>query len=135
VIADFENVTGEHLSKKYLPEALAKEIEKKPFKIKWIYQCLGISKQAYYKRINANNLKELRDQRALDLVREKRKTHHKLGTRKLIKYIKNGLLENNIKWEETHYLTYLDAMECWSRKPNGTISQQTLNPYSINRQT
>ncbi|WP_037348990.1 helix-turn-helix domain-containing protein [Sediminibacter sp. Hel_I_10] len=29
VIADFENVTGEHLSKKYLPEALVKEIEKK----------------------------------------------------------------------------------------------------------
>jgi putative transposase len=30
-------------------------------------------------------------------VREKRKIHHKSGTRKLIKYIKNGLLENNIK--------------------------------------
>ena len=29
VIADFENITGEQLSKKYLPEALAKEIEKK----------------------------------------------------------------------------------------------------------
>ena len=29
VIADFEYITGEHLSKKYLPEALAKEIEKK----------------------------------------------------------------------------------------------------------
>lgn len=29
VIADFENLTGELLSKKYLPEALAKEIEKK----------------------------------------------------------------------------------------------------------
>ena len=29
IIADFENVTGEILSKKYLPEALAKEIEKK----------------------------------------------------------------------------------------------------------
>lgn len=29
VIADFENITGEHLSKKYLPGALAKEIEKK----------------------------------------------------------------------------------------------------------
>lgn len=29
VIADFENITGEYLSKKYLPEALAKEIEKK----------------------------------------------------------------------------------------------------------
>jgi transposase-like protein len=29
IIADFENVTGEILSKKYLPETLAKEIEKK----------------------------------------------------------------------------------------------------------
>jgi transposase-like protein len=29
VIADFENITGEHLAKKYLPEALVKEIEKK----------------------------------------------------------------------------------------------------------
>jgi hypothetical protein len=29
VIADFKNVTGEHLSKKYLLEALAKEIKKK----------------------------------------------------------------------------------------------------------
>lgn len=29
VIADFENITGEHLSKKYLPEVLAKEIEQK----------------------------------------------------------------------------------------------------------
>ena len=29
IIADFEHITGEHLSKKYLPETLAKEIEKK----------------------------------------------------------------------------------------------------------
>lgn len=29
IIADFENITGEHLSKKYLPEALVKQIEKK----------------------------------------------------------------------------------------------------------
>lgn len=29
VIADFENITGEHLSKKYLPGTLVKEIEKK----------------------------------------------------------------------------------------------------------
>jgi transposase-like protein len=27
IIADFENITGEELAKKYLPEALAKEIE------------------------------------------------------------------------------------------------------------
>lgn len=30
-------------------------------------------------------------------MRKTRKTHHKSGTRKLIKYIKNGLEENNIK--------------------------------------
>jgi len=29
IIADFENITDEHLSKKSLPEALAKQIEKK----------------------------------------------------------------------------------------------------------
>jgi len=29
IIADFEQLTGEHLSKKYLPEVLAKEIEQK----------------------------------------------------------------------------------------------------------
>lgn len=33
IIADFENITGEHLSKKYLPEALAKQIEKKRKKL------------------------------------------------------------------------------------------------------
>ena len=33
IIADFENITGEHLSKKYLPEALAKQIEIKRKKL------------------------------------------------------------------------------------------------------
>ena len=33
IIADFENITGDHLSKKYLPEALAKQIEKKRKKL------------------------------------------------------------------------------------------------------
>jgi hypothetical protein len=65
-------------------------------------------------------------------LRETRKIDHKSGARKLVKYIKNGLLENNIKGEETQFFNYLDAMECWSRKPNGTISKQTLNTYSIN---
>lgn len=33
----------------------------------------------------------------LDLVRQARKIHSKAGARKLIKYIKNGLIEHNIK--------------------------------------
>jgi transposase InsO family protein len=74
-----------------------REKEKRPFKVKWLYQCFGITKQAYYKRIKANRAKEKRDQIVLDLVREARKTHRRAGTRKLIKYIKKGLMENNIK--------------------------------------
>ena len=33
IIADFEHITGEHLSKKYLPEALANEIARKKKKL------------------------------------------------------------------------------------------------------
>jgi len=33
----------------------------------------------------------------LGLVREARKTHRRAGTRKLLKYIKNGLIQNDIK--------------------------------------
>jgi transposase InsO family protein len=41
--------------------------------------------------------KEHKDRTVLDLVRKARKTHHRAGTRKLMKYIENGLMENNIK--------------------------------------
>ncbi|MGI8635609.1 MAG: hypothetical protein ACR2KZ_09425 [Segetibacter sp.] len=33
IIVDFEEITGEDLSKKYLPEALRKEIEKKKWSL------------------------------------------------------------------------------------------------------
>ena len=47
--------------------------------------------------MHSNNTKELRDQIVLELVREQRKTHHRSGTRKLIRYIDDGLQQNNIK--------------------------------------
>ncbi|RLD91293.1 MAG: hypothetical protein DRJ09_01660 [Bacteroidetes bacterium] len=33
------------------------EKESKPFKVKWVYQCFGISKQAYYKRLESYSSK------------------------------------------------------------------------------
>lgn len=71
--------------------------KKRAYKVKRLYQCLRISKQAYYERLKANKDKDQRDQIVLDLVRQSRKTHSKAGTRKLIKYIRKGLVGNNIK--------------------------------------
>lgn len=96
--ADFENITVVTPLKKVLTRSISKrdrEKKKKPFRIKWFYQCLEFSKQAYYKRIQSNIAKEQRDQIVLDLVRETRKTHHRSGIR-----------------EGTHSLTCLDPMVC-----------------------
>lgn len=57
----------------------------------------GISKQAYYKRIKSQNIKELKNIQILKIVQNIRKTHPRAGTRKLIEYIKEDLVENNIK--------------------------------------
>lgn len=65
--------------------------------MKWIYQSLGISKQAYYKRFKADKTKVLQEQKVLQLVNEIRQERHKTGTRKLLHEIKPLLLENDIK--------------------------------------
>lgn len=57
----------------------------------------GISKQAYYKRIKSQNIKELKNIQILKIVQNIRKTHPRAGTRKLMQYIKEDLVENNIK--------------------------------------
>lgn len=57
----------------------------------------GISKQAYYKRIKSQNSKELKNIQILKIVQNTRKIHPRAGTRKLIEYIKEELVENNIK--------------------------------------
>lgn len=57
----------------------------------------GISKQAYYKRIKSQNIKELKNIQILKIVQNIRKIHPRAGPRKLIEYIKEDLVENNIK--------------------------------------
>lgn len=57
----------------------------------------GISKQAYYKRINTQNNKASNNQHILQIVQQIRKTHPCAGTRKLMKYIKEELVINKLK--------------------------------------
>lgn len=57
----------------------------------------GISKQAYYQRIKSQNIKELKNIQILEIVQNVRKTHPRAGTRKLMQYLKEDLVENNIK--------------------------------------
>jgi len=65
--------------------------------MKWVYQCFGISKQAYYQRLKNNSIKEKQYKIVLELVRKVRRVMPKTGVKKLYKHIKNELIENDIK--------------------------------------
>jgi hypothetical protein len=65
--------------------------------MKWVYQCFGISKQAFYKRLNVFKKRNLDEQIILDLIREARKELPKTGGLKLYKTIKPHLLTMTLK--------------------------------------
>jgi len=65
--------------------------------MKWVYQCFGISKQAYYQRLKNNSIKERQYKIVLELIRKVRRRMPKTGVKKLYKHIKNELIENDIK--------------------------------------
>ncbi len=65
--------------------------------MKWVYQCFGISKQAYYQRLKNNTLKEEQHKIVLDLIRKVRRRMPKTGVKKLYKHIKDELIKNDIK--------------------------------------
>ena len=71
--------------------------KEKEVKIKHLYQVFGVTKQAYYKRIKSQKNKELKNLQILQIVQNIRKIHSKAGTRKLMEYIKEDLIENNLK--------------------------------------
>ena len=73
------------------------EKEEKAFKIKWIYESLGLSKQAYYQRIASDKIKEKRNNTVIDLVLEIRERMPGTGTRKLLDHLKEKFIVNNIK--------------------------------------
>lgn len=65
--------------------------------MKWVYQCFGISKQAYYQRLKDNSIKEKQHEIVLELIRKVRRRMPKTGVKKLYKHIKNELIKNDIK--------------------------------------
>ena len=69
----------------------------KPFKPKWIYESLGITKQAYSQRLKREIQKERERDKVIELVIEYRKKLPKTGTRKLYQYLQPKLEELNIK--------------------------------------
>lgn len=65
--------------------------------MKWVYQCFGISKQAYYQRLKNNAIKEKQHKIVLELIRKVRRRMPKTGVKKLYKHIKKDLIKNDIK--------------------------------------
>lgn len=73
------------------------EKEKKTFKIRWIYESVGISKQAYYQRIKSDKFKQIKNDKVVEMVMEIRKRMPGTGTRKLLDHLKEKFVQNDIK--------------------------------------
>jgi len=71
--------------------------EEKTYKIKWLYPCFGISKQAYYKRIKADNKKQLEAITIKKLILDYRKDQSRCGIKKMYVDLKGQLQQESIK--------------------------------------
>ena len=68
--------------------------EEKPFKVKWIYQSIEISKQAYNQRLKADLIRDSEKEKVIAWVIEYRKKLPKTGTCKLYEHLTPILKEN-----------------------------------------
>ena len=74
------------------------EKKDKPFKVKWIYGCFGISKQAYYKRLKSYKNNAINEQTILKMIQEYRnKVGQRTGGRKLYDEFKDQFKPLHIK--------------------------------------
>jgi putative transposase len=65
--------------------------------VKWIYESLGITKQAYYKRLNASRAKDELGDRVIEWVMQIRRRQKRLGGKKLYGMLQDRLREHSIK--------------------------------------
>ena len=63
----------------------------------WVFQSLGLSKQAYYQQIKRNKIRDLEKEKIIDWVIDYRKILPKTGTTKLYNYLQPKMEEVNIK--------------------------------------
>lgn len=75
--------------------------------MKWLYEVFGVSKQAYYKRQKAQQLKEGKHQVVLEEVHSIRETMTQTGTRKLYKHLYPILQSHQIKMGRDALFTLL----------------------------
>ena len=65
--------------------------------MKWVWQSLGLSKQAYYQRVKRCKERDVDKEKVIELVIDYRKELPKTGTRKLYEYLQPKLQDLNIK--------------------------------------
>ena len=73
------------------------EKEEKTYKVKFLYEVFGISKQAYYKRIKAQQTRELQQQAVINEVAKIRTRMPQTGTRKLYEHLQPVMPEIRVK--------------------------------------
>jgi putative transposase len=74
--------------------------------MKWVYQCFGITKQAFYQRIKSNNKKEIESVKIKNLIAVFRKDQPKMGIAKLHLDMKEGLTNINVKMGRDKLFTF-----------------------------
>ncbi|MFP5041018.1 IS3 family transposase [Parasediminibacterium sp. JCM 36343] len=80
--------------------------EKKAYKIKWLYECFGLSKQAYYQKLKIQKVKEEQAVTIKKLIEPIRKKMPRYGTKKLHLDIQGQLRENKIKMGKDGFIAF-----------------------------
>jgi transposase InsO family protein len=74
--------------------------------MKWLYECFGVSKQAFYKRLKVDALKQDQIKTVLELIRPIRYLMPRYGTEKLHLDIREELASHNIKMGRDAFMRF-----------------------------
>jgi len=76
--------------------------------MKWVYQCFGISKQAFYKRLNTYKTNTMQDKIMIKLVKDyRKKVGQRIGGLKLYSELKSNFEKHNIKIGRDKFFRFL----------------------------
>ncbi|MCK5831857.1 MAG: IS3 family transposase [Methylococcales bacterium] len=74
----------------------------------WFYQCFGISKQAFYKRLKTQENKQLNDEKLIVMVQDyRKKVGHRTGGIKLYSELKQDFVSQDIKIGRDKFYRFL----------------------------
>jgi transposase InsO family protein len=74
--------------------------------VKWLYECFGVSKQAYYRKLKVRKTKEMQSATIKKMIEPIRKKQRRYGTEKLYLDLAPQLKGNNIKMGRDKFLTF-----------------------------